>query len=193
MIYFKSIVAGILTMAIDWSNVSQNRVKRKRRLRIPSLWGTVWLRVFLHRGQGLCSRVMRSDMTNEQMRGSLERLTRTGRKVYRTLKGDWGRRKKRMLVGTVEDEVSVVLGDVRHAIERIRTPRGDVCYRTCYHTWESRIRANRSKLQVGYGQYPSILSPVEQSKLLTLARQKGWRDSPDLATALGLVSGSEAP
>ena len=112
-------------------------------------------------------------MTHEQ-KLALEKLIRKERPVYRTKKGDWGTRKQRILFGIVEDDVSLVVGDVRHAIERIRTVDGDVCYRTCYHAWESRVRANRKTLQIGYGQYPSILAPAHQRTLLMLARQKVW-------------------
>ncbi len=113
-------------------------------------------------------------MTDEEKRLALEELDFVGREVFCTQKGDWSTRRTRHLFGTVEGEVQLIVDDVRHMIQRILKPGGDVFYRTCYHTWESRVRKNRAKLQIGYGQFPSLLASKHQAKLLNMARLKGW-------------------
>jgi hypothetical protein len=113
-------------------------------------------------------------MTDKEKRLALEELDCVGKEVSCTQKGDWSVRRTRQLFGTVEGEVKLIVDDVRHVIQRIVKPDGDVFYRTCYHTWESRVRKNRAKLQIGYGQFPSLLASKHQAKLFEMARLKGW-------------------
>jgi hypothetical protein len=151
-----------------------NCVNRKIRSSFPSHWETIRTPEPVNECVALIS-PRRWLMTENERYSGLKSLCLVGSRVYRTVKGDWSQRRIAHCFGTVEDEVVLISGcEVRHAIQKIKTGGGVIYYRTCYHTWESRIRRNRQRLQIGYGQYPSLLTCEEQLTLNRKAKEKGW-------------------
>src|SRR5207253_7685525 len=98
-----------------------------------------------------------------------ESMSRVGRKVTFKNKGGGGSR----VMGTVEDEVYLMVGDYKHMIQKIRFAAGiswdhsDYGYRTGYYTFDARGKA------VKWGQYTQFLTEKEYRTLLRKARAKG--------------------
>ncbi len=78
------------------------------------------------------------------------------------------------VVGTVEDEVFIIVSDYKHMIQRIQFPEGEgwggnlQAYRIGYYTLAAQKR------NVKWGQYHSLLAESEFKDLLHQAKQKGW-------------------
>jgi hypothetical protein len=108
-------------------------------------------------------------MTAPQLK-RLEGMTRVGRDVVFKHKGGGGRR----VVGKVEDEVYVMVGDYKHVIQRIRFAPGvswdgsEYAYRTGYYTYDASMR------RIVWGQYTQFLTQLEYAALLGKVWAKGW-------------------
>jgi len=77
-------------------------------------------------------------------------------------------------VGKVEDEVSIIVGDYKHLIQKIKftNPSWDGsthCYRTGYYTYQ------HGKKHIKWGQYTQLLTEKEYTELRRLAKTKGWK------------------
>ena len=75
--------------------------------------------------------------------------------------------------GTVTDEVSIIVGDYKHLIQRIERKEGywdgsRVGYRTGYYTYDKEGK------RILWGQYTQFLTEREYNKLLNKAKAKGW-------------------
>lgn len=81
---------------------------------------------------------------------------------------------ERVRLGTVEDEVFILVGQHKHVLQRIRLDksqrwdRSQYVYRTGYYTFSD----DRSRLV--WGQYSQLLTELEWPRLLRKARRKGW-------------------
>lgn len=108
-------------------------------------------------------------MTDEQRR-NLEAKTRVGREVIFKNKGSSGH----TIMGVVEDEVSIMVAEYKHMIQRIRFAPGvgwdgnTHAYRTGYYTYTAGMK------RIVWGQYTQFLSESEYGNLLAKARAKGW-------------------
>jgi hypothetical protein len=108
-------------------------------------------------------------MTPEQQT-RLERMSMVNRSVTFRHK-DWSGHR---LMGTVEDEVYVMVSDYKHMIQRIRFA-ADVswdgsthAYRTGYYTYDAGMK------HIKWGQFTQFLTEAEYRDLLGKARAKGW-------------------
>jgi hypothetical protein len=87
------------------------------------------------------------------------------------------------LIGRVEDEVAICVGDYKHLIQRIRCSENRInrsgekgCfwdgskygYRTGYYTFD------QSGKKLLWGQYTQFLTEIEYRELLNKAKEKGW-------------------
>jgi len=79
------------------------------------------------------------------------------------------------VMGVVEDEVYVMVGDYKHMLQRIQF-NPDVswdgsrfAYRTGYYTYDASMR------RIVWGQYTPFLTEKEYRSLLRKARKKGWQ------------------
>lgn len=100
----------------------------------------------------------------------LEKMSMLGRDVWFKNKGAAGK----WLVGRVEDEVYVMVGDYKHLIQKIRFADevswdgSTFAYRTGYYTYQ------HGKKAIKWGQYTQFLTEKEYSTLLQKAKGKGW-------------------
>ncbi len=80
----------------------------------------------------------------------------------------------KVLLGTVEDEVSLISFDYKYVVQKIRLAPNiawdgsQYAYRSGYYTFDGNMQ------KVLWGQYHSCLSEREYEQLLALARAKGW-------------------
>jgi len=74
----------------------------------------------------------------------------------------------------VVDEVSVIVGDTRYALERLRFEDGSEVIRAPYWTIEGRVRWGAKTLRVGFGQYSPMTPPNVFFALVEQAIAKGW-------------------
>ncbi len=107
-------------------------------------------------------------MTKRQ-RQRLEAASCIDKEVRFKDKGGTGRTK----MGTVLDEVYIIVSDYKHLIQQIKpeTPYWDgsrLGYRTCYYTWDA------ERKNIKFGQYTQFLTQKEYTTLLSKARDKGW-------------------
>ncbi len=105
----------------------------------------------------------------EKQRKRLDALSTIGRIVHFKDKGTTEHTK----MGAVVDEVSVIVRDYKHFIQRIQAdePYWDgslIAYRTCYYTFEAKGK------NLKFGQYTQFLTEKEYATLLSKARAKGW-------------------
>jgi len=114
----------------------------------------------------------------------LEKMSMLGRDVWFKNKGVAGK----WLVGRVEDEVYVMVGDYKHLIQKIRFADGrswdgsTFAYRTGYYTYQHGRKA------IKWGQYTQFLTEKEYSTLLQRRREaKGGRYS-EKAEAIALAN-----
>ena len=75
--------------------------------------------------------------------------------------------------GTVEDEVSIIVNEYKHLIQRIRlSPESwgtnRYAYRTAYYTLTAKTR------KPVWGQYHALLLEADYRRLLRKADKKGW-------------------
>jgi hypothetical protein len=77
------------------------------------------------------------------------------------------------LVGTVEDEVSIMTEDYKHLIQRIRLSDGRYGYRTGYYTYDVAGRT------IKWGQFTQFLTAQQYQTLLSQAFAKGWDIRPN--------------
>jgi hypothetical protein len=98
-------------------------------------------------------------------------MSQLNRKVYFVGKGT----NVRTIVGTVEDEVSIIGDHCKLMIQRIRhTPQqasaagSTVAYRSCYYSYTADMK------RIVFGQYAQCVSKPEFQDLLKQARAKGW-------------------
>ncbi len=107
---------------------------------------------------------------NAQQLVRLQSMSRVGRQVIFKNKGGGGSR----VMGTVEDEVYIIVGDYKHMIQRVRFAPAitwdgsEYAYRTGYYTFDARGRS------IKWGQYTQFLTENEYQTLLSKARAKGW-------------------
>src|SRR5256885_1304794 len=107
---------------------------------------------------------------NAQQRARLESMSRVGRRVTFKNKGGGGSR----IMGTVEEEVYVMVGDYKHLLQRIRFApeiswdESDYAYRTGYYTFDARGKS------IKWGQYTQFLTEKEHRELLRMAKARGW-------------------
>jgi hypothetical protein len=77
-------------------------------------------------------------------------------------------------MGTVEDQVHVMVSDYKHVIQKIRFADdlswdgSTHAYRTGYWTYDA------GKKRIVWGQYTQFLTEKEYKALLAQARQKSW-------------------
>ena len=77
-------------------------------------------------------------------------------------------------MGTVEDEVYVMVNDYKHMIQRIRFADGMAwgdcthAYRSGYYTYDAGMK------HIKWGQYTQFVTEKEFKSLLSQARNKGW-------------------
>jgi hypothetical protein len=107
----------------------------------------------------------------KSQRAALKRATGRGKRVVFKYKGS----KRRYEVGTVDDTVSVLLGEYHHLIQRIKlTPeiqkewKSRYAYRTCYYTLTARSR------RPAWGQYHQLIVGSGFRQLAQKAIKKGW-------------------
>lgn len=104
-------------------------------------------------------------------RDILNAYTMFGKDVRFKVKGGVGQ----YTVGTVEDEVSVITGEYKHVMHRIRLAPGPAkwwkslyAYRTGYYTWTA------DKRRVVWGQFHQLILELYFSRLIKKASAKGW-------------------
>jgi|ERR1700735_2495672 hypothetical protein len=108
-------------------------------------------------------------MTDEQKQ-RLEAKSTVGRTVTFKNKGIPGGR----TIGTVEDEVALIVSDYKHLIQKIRFADGiswdgsPYGYRTGYYTYSYGMK------KIVWGQYTQFITGNEYRDLLTKAKAKGW-------------------
>ena len=110
-------------------------------------------------------------MLTELQRSRLQVMSQTGRPVYFVPKGSTSR----MMVGIVEDEVSIIadhckliIQRIRHTAERARESGSRFAYRSCYYSYTADLS------RIVFGQYAQCVSEREFQDLLNQARTKGW-------------------
>ena len=106
---------------------------------------------------------------SEEQRKRLEAASGVGKFVQFVEKGETARTK----MGTVLDEVYVIVGEYKHLIQRIQfeEPYWDgsrIGYRTCYYTLDAKGK------NIKFGQYTQFLTEKEYTVLLSMAKAKGW-------------------
>jgi hypothetical protein len=108
---------------------------------------------------------------NKKQREDLERCTGVDKLVRFKYKGTLDK----YLVGTVEDEVSIIVADYKHLIQRIRLSAdmadylgGEYAYRTGYFTLTAKTR------KPVWGQYHTLVPASAYHQLIRKANQKGW-------------------
>ena len=100
----------------------------------------------------------------------LESMSMIGRLVTFKNKGKPGS----WIVGTVEDEVSIIVWEYKHLIQRIKFAAGmswdgsTHAYRTGYYTYQT------GRAYIKWGQYTQLLTETEYRELLGKARKKSW-------------------
>jgi hypothetical protein len=100
----------------------------------------------------------------------LESMSMIGRPVTFKNKGKPGS----WTVGIVEDEVSIIVWEYKHLIQRIKFAEGvswdgsTHAYRTAYYTYQA------GRAYIKWGQYTQFLTEGEYRELLGKARDKGW-------------------
>ena len=109
---------------------------------------------------------------SEEQRRRLEAASGVGKFVQFVEKGETVRTK----MGTVLDEVYVIVGEYKHLIQRIQfeEPYWDgsrIGYRTCYYTLDAKGK------NIKFGQYTQFLTEKEYSVLLSMAKAKAGRSS----------------
>ena len=108
-------------------------------------------------------------LTQEQMQ-RLEGMSRIGKTVSHKQKRGSGRDE----MGTVVDEVYIMVSDYKHMIQRIRFAPGvgwggnEFAYRFGYYTYDA------SNTHIKWGQYTPFLTESEYRELLGKAKAKGW-------------------
>jgi len=109
-------------------------------------------------------------MTEEQ-RKRLEATSGIGRSIRFMEKGET----ERTNMGTVVDEVYIIVGDYKHLIQRIQSKETEpywdgsrIGYRTCYYTFDAKGK------NIKFGQYTQFLTEKEYTVLLSKAKAKGW-------------------
>jgi len=107
-------------------------------------------------------------MTPEQFK-RLESTT-IGKTVTHKNKGGSGHQ----VVGTVVDEVYIIVSDYKHLIQKIAFTPGNewggnmFAYRAGYYTFDAKMK------KPTWGQYTPVLTESQYRELLQKARQKGW-------------------
>jgi hypothetical protein len=113
-------------------------------------------------------------MTKKE-RKLLEAKSGIGKPVWFKFKGKPGRR----LWGTVEDEVSIIVNDYKHLIQRIKLETGfkksdssdhKHAYRIGYYTLTAKTR------KLVWGQFAAIHFEDDFQTLVRMAHEKGWLD-----------------
>jgi hypothetical protein len=100
----------------------------------------------------------------------LKGMSRLGKAVWFKNKGRPGHQK----MGTVVDEVYIIVNDYKHMIQKIQFNDGvfwhgsKFAYRASYYTYDGQ------KKTIKWGQFSSFLSEKEYKKLLSKAKKKGW-------------------
>lgn len=108
-------------------------------------------------------------MLSAEQRSRLERMSRIGKRVLHKQKGGVGFN----LMGTVVDEVYVIVSDYKHMIQKIKFADGmgwggnEYAYRTGYYTYDAKAKTVR------WGQYSQFLTESEYRELLAKAKAKG--------------------
>ena len=109
-------------------------------------------------------------MTPEQQALLASKAT-IGQDVWFKQKGNVGPRYR---VGRVVDEVSLIVADYKHLIQKIAIddPESwegqDFGYRTGYYTFDAKGK------RLLWGQYTQFLTASQYRQLLVAAREKGW-------------------
>ena len=104
-------------------------------------------------------------------RKTLERCTGINKQVWFKHKGKPGREQW----GIVEDEVSIIVKDYKHLVQRIKLEpetwgNKKYAYRTAYYTLTAKTR------KPIWGQYHALLLEADYRRLMRKAHQKGWLD-----------------
>jgi hypothetical protein len=108
-------------------------------------------------------------LTSEKLE-RLKMASRINKITYHKRKGGDGYEK----VGTVVDEVYIIVADYKHMIQKIQFPDdakwggNDFAYRAGYYTYE----ANGKNIK--WGQYTPVLTESQYRELLGKAKEKGW-------------------
>ena len=103
-------------------------------------------------------------MSKEKCIRKLKELDNLNKKINGKIKG----KKKREVKGTIEDEVSHLIGENKYVIQKIKLKSGDPGFRIGYYTCDAKY----TKLY--YGGYSPIIKSSDFSILLNKARKKGW-------------------
>ena len=107
----------------------------------------------------------------------LEAKSGIGKPVWFKFKGKPGRK----LWGWVEDEVSIIVNDYKHLIQRIKLEPGfrasdgnhhKYAFRTAYYTLAAKSR------KPVFGQYATMLFESDYQRLACMAHEKGWLGLP---------------
>jgi hypothetical protein len=108
-------------------------------------------------------------MMTKSEREALERCTGIHKEVRFKRKGE----SSKYLLGTVVDEVSVIVDDYKHLIQRIKLDpstygANKYAYRTAYYTLSAKEH------RPVWGQYHGLVFETDFRKLLRKAHKKGW-------------------
>jgi hypothetical protein len=107
----------------------------------------------------------------------LEAKSGIGKQVWLKFKGKPGLK----LWGTIEDEVSIIVNDYKHLIQKIALEPGfknsdssdhKFAYRTAYYTLAAKSR------KPVFGQYATVLFESDYRRLARIAHEKGWLGLP---------------
>jgi hypothetical protein len=106
---------------------------------------------------------------SREQRKRLEAASGVGKLVHFKIKGGT----ERNCMGTVLDEVYVLVGDYKHLIQQIQAVEAywdgsKIGYRTCYYTFDAEGK------HVKFGQYTQFLTQREYKALLAKAKARGW-------------------
>jgi hypothetical protein len=79
-----------------------------------------------------------------------------------------------MLFGIVEDEVSILVDDAKHVIQRIRLADGVMQHGQKYGYKTGSFVIDQQTGDIKWGQYSQMLLEAEYRELLTHVKKKGW-------------------
>jgi hypothetical protein len=108
-------------------------------------------------------------MTPEQAQRLENKSSLNQRMIFKNKHGGGSR-----TMGTIVDEVSILVGDYKHLIQKVEFCVGmswdesRYAYRTGYYTWDAGYR------RLTWGQFTQFLTEKEYKRLLSLARAKQW-------------------
>lgn len=115
-----------------------------------------------------------SDHPNLPLSDSEEKRLRDASMLRKTVIFKHKGLNSRRVMGTVVDEVSIIVGDYKHLIQRIEFEPGQAwggntyAYRTGYYTYQ------HGKKYVKWGQFTQFLTESEYKELLEKAKARGW-------------------